>query len=78
VATIRRLPTSSHFDEVFGADYKGKVSLVLYAVGVGLCFVRPWLGVVPFVVVALMWLVPDRRVERWLHEQEQVRPEAQA
>jgi uncharacterized membrane protein len=72
VTVIRRLPTSSHFDEVFGQDYKGKASLVLYAAGIGLCFVQPWLGVVPFVVVALMWLIPDRRVERWLQQQEKM------
>jgi uncharacterized membrane protein len=79
VAAIRRLPTSGHFDEVFGADYKGKASLLLYAAGIGLCFVQPWLGVIPFVVVALMWLIPDRRVERWLQEQEKMpRPGADA
>jgi uncharacterized membrane protein len=72
VIAIRRLPTSAHFDEVFGADYKGKLSILLYAVGIGLCFVEPWLGVVPFVVVALMWLVPDRRVERWLQERDKM------
>jgi uncharacterized membrane protein len=64
VAAIRRLPTSGHFDEVFGPDHKGKASLVLYAAGVALCFLRPWIGVIPFVVVALMWLIPDRRIER--------------
>jgi hypothetical protein len=36
----------------------------MYCLGIGLSFVRPWLGVVVYVVVALMWLVPDRRVER--------------
>jgi uncharacterized membrane protein len=66
--SIRRLPTSSHLDEVFGSDLKGRISPVLYLLGIGLTFVEPWLGVVPFVVVALIWLVPDRRVERWLHD----------
>ena len=72
VTTIRRLPTSGHFDEVFGADWKGRLSIVFYAVGIGLCFVKPWLGVLPYVAVALMWLIPDRRVERWLQERDQV------
>ena len=66
---IRRLPTSGHLDEVFGADYKGKVSPLLYLCGIGLAFVEPWLAILPFVAVALMWLVPDRRVERWLETQ---------
>jgi hypothetical protein len=39
---------------------------VLYVVGIGLAFVEPWLALVPYVAVALMWLVPDRRVERYL------------
>ena len=47
-----------------GADLKGKLSPVLYATGIGLAFVSPLLALVPFVAVALMWLVPDRRVER--------------
>jgi len=72
VLAIRRLPTSAHFGEVFGADYKGKASLALYALGIGLCFVQTWLGVIPFVVVALMWLIPDRRVERWLQERDEM------
>ena len=72
VTTIRRLPTSGHFDEVFGADWKGRLSIVFYAVGIGLCFVKPWLGVLPYVAVALMWLIPDRRVERWLQERDQM------
>ena len=66
---IRRLPTSSHLDAVFGSDIKGKLSPVLYLCGIGLAFVEPWLAVIPFVAVALMWLVPDRRVERWLEQQ---------
>src|SRR6478735_164167 len=72
VLAIRRLPTSAHFGEVFGADYKGKASLALYALGIGLCFVQTWLGVIPFVVVALMWLIPDRRVERWLQDRDEM------
>jgi uncharacterized membrane protein len=50
----------------FGSDIKGKVSIALYALGIALAFVRPWLGLVPYVAVALLWLVPDRRIERQL------------
>jgi uncharacterized membrane protein len=49
-----------------GRDLKGKLSPVLYCVGIGLSFLSPWFGVAAYVVVALMWLVPDRRVERTL------------
>jgi uncharacterized membrane protein len=47
-----------------GRDLKGKLSPLLYCVGIGLSFVNRWLGVAVYVVVALIWLVPDRRVER--------------
>jgi hypothetical protein len=51
-----------------GRDVKGWLSPVLYLLGIGLCFVSPWLGLVPYVAVAVMWLVPDRRVERYLRD----------
>jgi len=47
-----------------GSDLKGKVSPLLYCVGIGLSFAARWLAVAVYVGVALMWLVPDRRVER--------------
>jgi len=49
-----------------GTDWKGRLSPVLYLVGVAATFERAWLGQVLFVMVALMWLVPDRRIERSL------------
>ncbi len=47
-----------------GADFKGKISLVCYLVGIALAFVDPWLGEALYVAVALLWLIPDRRIER--------------
>lgn len=61
--------TGSQLREALGADYKGKLSPVLYITGIGLCFVKPWLGLIPFAIVAALWLVPDRRVERYLNSQ---------
>jgi uncharacterized membrane protein len=49
-----------------GRDLKGKVSPLLYALGIGLAFVNRWLSAAIYVSVALMWLVPDRRLERTL------------
>lgn len=72
VLAIRRLPSGAHIGEVFGSDWKGKTSIALYAVGIALTFVVPWVGVVPYVAVALLWLIPDRRVERWLQRHDQV------
>jgi TMEM175 potassium channel family protein len=47
-----------------GKDWKGRVSPLLYAGGIALAFLRPWIAGVVYVSVALMWLVPDRRIER--------------
>ena len=41
---------------------------MIYLSGIALCFVDPRLGLVPFVVVALIWLVPDRRLEQYVAE----------
>ncbi|TFW27320.1 TMEM175 family protein [Massilia horti] len=49
--------------EAIGSDRKGKLSLVLYLVGIGLAFLLPWLGFATYVAVAIMWFIPDRRIE---------------
>jgi uncharacterized membrane protein len=49
-----------------GADKKGKASVLLYAAAIPLAFVRPWMSAAIYVVVALLWLVPDRRIEAHL------------
>ena len=49
-----------------GSDVKGKISALLYCVGIGLAFADRWIGLAVYVAVALIWLVPDRRVERHL------------
>lgn len=46
-----------------GRDVKGKISPVIYAVAIPLAFVNRWIALGLYVVVALMWLVPDRRLE---------------
>jgi len=64
---IFRLPSvGQRLRVVLGRDLKGKLSPAFYLLGIGLAYVEPWLGQVPYVAVALMWLVPDRRVERYL------------
>lgn len=47
-----------------GRDFKGKISMVIYLVAIPLAFVRPWLAYAIYMLVAVMWLVPDRRIER--------------
>ncbi len=51
-----------------GRDVKGKLSLAFYLLGIGLAFVHPGLADAVYVVVVLMWLVPDRRIERAVEE----------
>ena len=47
-----------------GADFKGKISIVIYLLAIPLAFVRSWLACALYVLVAVMWLVPDRRIEK--------------
>jgi uncharacterized membrane protein len=53
-----------------GRDLKGKISAPFYILGITLSFVSPWLGLAMFVGAALLWLAPDRRVERLLEHEE--------
>jgi uncharacterized membrane protein len=46
-----------------GRDIKGKVSALLYALAIPAAFIRPWIAGMLFVSVAMMWLIPDRRIE---------------
>ena len=49
-----------------GNDFKGKISVVIYAAGILLSFVNPLIACMLYVTVAIMWLVPDRRIEKTL------------
>jgi uncharacterized membrane protein len=49
-----------------GRDLKGKVSVVFYAVAIPLSFVKWWLACGLYVLVAILWLIPDRRIEKTL------------
>jgi len=51
-----------------GSDFKGKASLVLYAAAIPLAFVDPRIALAIYVVVAMMWFVPDRRIEKTIAE----------
>ena len=56
----------SKLRDALGDDLKGKISPVLYIVAIPLAFVSPWISDVLYVVVALLWFVPDRRIESQL------------
>ena len=51
-----------------GEDFKGKISMVIYLAAIPLAFVRSWLACALYVLVAVIWLVPDKRIERTLAE----------
>ena len=51
-----------------GADWKGKLSPVLYLTAMGLSFLNAWIACAIYVVVAGMWFLPDRRIEKTLDE----------
>jgi uncharacterized membrane protein len=65
-AIIRRQGPGSTLATAVGRDLKGKLSPLLYLAGIALASVDRWLSVAMYVAVALVWLVPDRRVERTL------------
>ncbi len=54
--------------KALGSDVKGKLSVVIYLVAIGLAFVETWLSLVLYAAVAMIWIVPDRRIERVLQE----------
>ncbi|MCI0395181.1 MAG: TMEM175 family protein [Chloroflexi bacterium] len=58
--------TDSTLATALGSDFKGKASLVVYAVAIPLSFVNSWLAFALYVLVAILWLIPDRRIENVL------------
>lgn len=65
---IRRHGADHILKRAVGADLKGVLSPFLYVAGIALSFVDPRLGWALYVLVALIWLVPDRRIERAIGE----------
>ncbi|MSO20894.1 MAG: DUF1211 domain-containing protein [Acidobacteria bacterium] len=58
--------TDSRLAVALGRDFKGKLSIAIYAVAVPLSFVNPWIAFALYTLVALMWFIPDRRIENTL------------
>ncbi|MFZ1992323.1 MAG: TMEM175 family protein [Alphaproteobacteria bacterium] len=65
---VRRLIAADGEDSMLaraiGSDLKGNLSIAFFAAGVGFAFVLNWISLGFYVLVALMWLVPDRRIEK--------------
>ena len=64
MAIIHRQGAHSVLAKAVGGDRKGKISPLLYVSGIALAFYQPWLSIALYVLVAVIWLVPDRRIER--------------
>jgi uncharacterized membrane protein len=65
-AIIAEQGPDSLLASAIGSDWKGKLSPVLYLVAMLLAFVSPWIANGLYAFVALVWLVPDRRIEHAL------------
>jgi uncharacterized membrane protein len=64
----RRLIKHEGRDSMLGAaigrDFKGKISVIIYVAAIFLCFVNRWIALALYYIVALLWFIPDRRIER--------------
>jgi TMEM175 potassium channel family protein len=67
-AIIRKQGAHSVLANALGADLKGKLSPLFYIAGIALAFVSPLLSILMYVLVAVIWLIPDRRIENALRE----------
>lgn len=65
---IRAHGKDSLLAKAVGKDYKGKLSQFLYVLGILFTWVSTWVSGFLFIVVALMWLIPDKRIERTVKE----------
>ena len=54
--------------QALGKDRKGIISIILYVTGLALTFLNSWLGFSVYVIVAAIWFIPDRRIEKKLDE----------
>lgn len=62
-ALINAHGKDSDFARVLGEDFKGRISLVIYMLAVVMAFVKPWISCAFYIVVAIMWFIPDRRFQ---------------
>ena len=66
LARSGNIPHGTHWPlaVALGKDTKGKISPAIYALAIPLAFLNPWISCALYVVVAVMWLIPDRRIEK--------------
>ncbi len=72
-AIINKEGRDSLVGQAVGRDWKGKLSPVIYFVAIPLALVNPWISGALYVLVALLWLIPDPRIEQKLEKREEGR-----
>ena len=68
IVLVRKHGKDSLIAKALGTDFKGKISIAIYVVAIGLAFWQPWIAGGLYALVAAIWLVPDRRFERLIDE----------
>jgi len=66
LAILRKHGPQSVLARALGSDLKGKLSPFVYIAAIGSAFIEPWISIALLVFMALVWLIPDRRIERIL------------
>jgi uncharacterized membrane protein len=69
LALIARNGNTSALAQAVGRDLKGRVSIAVYAAAIALAHLNRWVACMLYVLTAIMWLVPDRRIERTLEKE---------
>ena len=64
VSLLRVEGQDSSIAKSIGNDFKGKISVVFYIIGIALSFVNTWIGIACYVIVACIWFIPDKRIEK--------------
>jgi uncharacterized membrane protein len=70
IVLVRQSGEHSALADALGKDWKGKISLVIYAIGIGVAFLNSMAAVGLYAVVAIIWFIPDRRIEKKLKDGE--------
>lgn len=61
---LKEAGANSALAQALGKDWKGKLSVIIYAVAIALAFLNAWIAFALYVLVAVMWFIPDRRIEK--------------
>ena len=64
VRALLATPGNELLADALGSDFKGKISILIYMVGIPLAFWKPLIALATYISVAVVWLIPDRRIER--------------